>query len=102
MKRPTEVDALVCGHIYSLSSITPSLPPTVREIAAAIQDFPKLLEHASRIGRNYLNNCLLEPPVYDFEICASSSKETLWNYSESIEALPPLSEDSFEILLLNP
>lgn len=81
--------------------ISPSLPHTVQEITATIQEFPKLLEYASRIGRNYLNNCMLESPACDFEMCASSSKETLWN-SESIEALPPLSEDSFEILLLNP
>ncbi|XP_043515550.1 metaxin-2-like isoform X1 [Frieseomelitta varia] len=100
-EKPTEVDALVYGHICALSMINPSLPRTVQKITATVQEFPKLLEHASRIGRNYLNNCMLESAC-DFEMCASSSKETLWNYSESIEALPPLSEDSFEILLLNP
>lgn len=98
-KRPTEVDALVYGHVYALTSTNP-LPSTVQEITLTIQEFPKLLEHASRIDRNYLNRT--EYPVGDFEVSASSSKKTLWNYSDSIEALPPLSDDSFEILFLNP
>ncbi|OAD53116.1 Metaxin-2 [Eufriesea mexicana] len=100
---PTELDALMYGHINALSSINPSLPPTVQEIVTTILEFPKLLKHASRIEQNYLNSTVIEIPTCDSEICTSPSEETLWNYSESsIESLPPLSEDSFELLFLNP
>ncbi|CAL7934869.1 unnamed protein product [Xylocopa violacea] len=96
-EKPTEVDALVYGHICALSSISSSLPVTVQEITASIEEFPKLVKHASRIGQSYLNKTVIESNIS--EMYASSSKESLWDYPGSFETLPPLSEDSFELLI---
>ncbi|KOC69459.1 Metaxin-2 [Habropoda laboriosa] len=61
-EKPTEIDALVCGHIYALSSIKVSLPTNVQEIVATVQEFPNLLEHASRSAQNYLNFTAIQTP----------------------------------------
>ncbi|XP_033335875.1 metaxin-2 isoform X1 [Megalopta genalis] len=91
--KPTEVDALVFGHIHALLTVHSS--PCVQNIATIIKRFPKLINHAKRIEDNYFEEAFNEI-TEDFEIISTPSKDTFWN-SESLESLPPLSEDSFEL-----
>ncbi|XP_076638445.1 metaxin-2 isoform X1 [Colletes latitarsis] len=90
-EKPNEVDALVFGHVHKL--LNSKLRPTVEDIAATVKQFPKLIEHAINVEHNYFQYALAES-VMDFEVINSPSKDTLWNCSESLESLPPLSEDS--------
>ncbi|KZC05648.1 Metaxin-2 [Dufourea novaeangliae] len=89
----TEVDALVFGHIYTL--INSDLCPTVQNIATTIKQFPMLIKYITKIRNNYFKDTLIE----DFEIIETPSKDTLWNCSESLESLPPFSDDSYEFKL---
>ncbi|KAG5310680.1 MTX2 protein, partial [Acromyrmex insinuator] len=92
-KEPTEVDALVYGHIYTLTS--PSFPYN-EEVAAIIHQFPKLIEHMFRIEHHYFSFELQNKIAEEFEIIESSSKDTLWDgFRSQPESLPPLSEHSF-------
>lgn len=70
LKRPNEVDALVFAHVFTL--IKSNLRPTVQDIANTIKQFPKLIEHASKIDSNYFNHALVEPDD-DFEVVGSIS-----------------------------
>ncbi|XP_076653281.1 metaxin-2 isoform X1 [Halictus rubicundus] len=91
--KPTEVDALVFGHVYTLIAF--QLCPSVQNIATTIKQFPKLVNHTKRIHNIYYKEASAET-AEDFEIISTPSKDTLWNCSESLESLPPLSEDSSE------
>ncbi|EZA61712.1 Metaxin-2 [Ooceraea biroi] len=51
-KDPTELDALVFGHIHALISPFSSN----REIVAIIHQFPKLVGHTSRVKRRYFSS----------------------------------------------
>ncbi|KAG5328884.1 MTX2 protein, partial [Acromyrmex heyeri] len=94
-KEPTEVDALVYGHIYTLTS--PSFPYN-EEVAAIIRQFPKLIEHMFRIEHHYFSFELQNKIAEEFEIIESSSKDTLWDgFRSQPESLPPLSEHSFTL-----
>lgn len=91
---PTEVDALVYGHIHSLTS--PSFPSN-QEVAAIIRQFPRLIEHMFRIEHRYFSS-EARNEAEEFEIIESSSKDTLWDgFRSQPESLPPLSEHSFTL-----
>jgi len=93
--RPTEVDALVYGHIYTLTS--PSFPYN-EEVAAIIRQFPKLLEHMFRIEHRYFSFGIQNEIAEEFEIIESVSKDTLWDgFRSQPESLPPFSEHSFTL-----
>ncbi|XP_018045255.1 PREDICTED: metaxin-2-like isoform X3 [Atta colombica] len=94
-KEPTEVDALVYGHIYTLTS--PSFPYN-EEVAAIIRQFPKLLEHMFRIEHRYFSFGIQNEIAEEFEIIESVSKDTLWDgFRSQPESLPPFSEHSFTL-----
>lgn len=54
--KPTELDALVFGHIYTL--VTTTLP--CRELTEALQGFPKLIKFAQMIDKKYIEDHQLE------------------------------------------
>ncbi|XP_077262370.1 metaxin-2 isoform X1 [Temnothorax americanus] len=94
-KEPTEVDALVYGHVRTLTS--PSFPSN-EKVAATIYQFPKLIEHMFRVEYRYFSSGARNEIAEEFEIIESSSKDTLWDgFRSQPESLPPLSEHSFTL-----
>lgn len=90
---PTEVDALVYGHIHALTS--PSFP---QEVTATIHQFPKLIEHMFRIERRYFGFGIRNEIAEEFEIIESASNDTLWDgFQSQPELLPALSDHSFTL-----
>ncbi|XP_020286133.1 metaxin-2 isoform X4 [Pseudomyrmex gracilis] len=106
-KGPTEVDALVYGHIHALTS-PPSftsnhqtknllLQPNYQGIINTIRQFPKLIKHMSKIKQQYFSSETENQIAEDFEIIdyESPSKDTLWDgFQSQPESLPSLSEQS--------
>lgn len=94
-KSPTEVDALMYGHIYTLTS---PIFPSNQGIINTICQFPKLIKHMLRIRHHYFSSGIQSEIVDEFEIIESPSKDTLWDgFQSQSESLPPLSENSFTL-----
>ncbi|XP_063984550.1 metaxin-2-like isoform X2 [Diachasmimorpha longicaudata] len=84
---PSELDALVYGHIHAIlrSEAVPSLQGLVR----VIRGYPNLIDLCKRLELDFFNG---EQTLEDFEIVEKD--DTLWDISDSIEILPPLSNSS--------
>ncbi|XP_050448059.1 metaxin-2 isoform X3 [Cataglyphis hispanica] len=94
-KDPTEIDALIYGHIHALTS--PSFPSN-QGIITMIHQFPKLIEHMFRIKHLYSNSEVQHKIAEEFEIIESPSKDTLWDgFQSQPESLPSLSDHSFTL-----
>ncbi|KAI4487096.1 hypothetical protein M0802_012050 [Mischocyttarus mexicanus] len=99
---PTELDALVYGHMEALSKF--HFLPSTQEISTIIHTFPGLMEHTYRINNIYFNQKLDQKKentlendslIKDFEIIEKPSEDSLLYSLDSLESLPSLSEDSF-------
>ncbi|KAL2740743.1 metaxin-2-like [Vespula squamosa] len=100
--KPTELDALVYGHIHALTNF--HFLPSTQGINTIIHIFPRLMDHAYKINSIYFNQKLDQSKedifeddyiIRDFEVIEKPSENSLWYNSDSPESLPPLSEDSF-------
>ncbi|KMQ97883.1 metaxin-2-like isoform 2 protein [Lasius niger] len=74
-KDPTEIDALMYGHIHALTS-SPSFSSN-QGIIATIRQFPKLIEHMFRIKHRYFSSEVQNKIAEEFEIIESPSRDTL-------------------------
>ncbi|XP_015111639.1 metaxin-2 isoform X2 [Diachasma alloeum] len=85
---PCELDALVYGHIHAIlrSQAVPSLQGLVR----VIRGYPELIDHCKRLESDFFNG---EQTVGE-EIEIVDEEDALWDISDSIEILPPLSNSS--------
>ncbi|XP_020706837.1 metaxin-2 isoform X2 [Athalia rosae] len=88
---PTELDALVFGHVHTLTN-TP-LPPSTLGISETISRFHQLIEHSRLVTDLYFGK--------DFDLSSknaptidTTSQDSLWDYSSSLEILPSLTEDA--------
>lgn len=92
---PTEIDALIYGHVHALTS--PSFPSN-QGVITMIHQFPKLIEHMFRIKHLYFNSEVQNKITEEFEIIESPSKDTLWDgFQSQPESLPSLSDHSFTL-----
>ncbi|XP_012274133.1 metaxin-2 isoform X2 [Orussus abietinus] len=91
-EKPTELDALVYGHLHAI--LTTRLPESVQGLAMTIRQFPELLEQTLQISIKYFNQ---SPDFHNIDVNVPEtwSDNSLWSYAESIEPVPPRSEDSF-------
>lgn len=101
--KPMEIDALVYGHIRALTIF--HFLPSTRRINTIINTFPRLMEHLHKIHYIYFKPKLeksIEETlkddliIRDFEIIGNPSRQdSLLDFSDTLESLPSLSEDSF-------
>lgn len=85
--RPTELDALVYGHVYAMTHMH-----AYEKFSNILHQYPSLIDHMRRI-----NDCLVNSSKTSlsgsFEVIGSTCTDIPWNSSKSHESLLSLSGD---------
>ncbi|XP_046747120.1 metaxin-2 isoform X1 [Diprion similis] len=95
---PTELDALVFGHIHALT--TTSFLPSACGMSATIGKFQQLIEHCRSVNTLYFKK-ESDISVGQVHLPDTISQDSLCNSTGSLECLFPLTEDSFGMLKVN-
>ncbi|XP_044000967.1 metaxin-2-like isoform X1 [Aphidius gifuensis] len=100
--KPTELDALVFGHINAI--LSSQCTPSIINVTKIIQNYPNLLEHNQHIADSLLKNTesiseissddfdIIKNPDDDFDIIKNHDVDLSWDTTDSVEHIEiPLS-----------